>query len=307
MKRKVIQLARKTLVVSLPSKWARNNGVKKGFEINVEERGKQIVFSTESDYDVEKIEVDISDLNSEVTRRWLLASLHKSGYDEIIITYKDPSLLKTIQDAVAEMFIGFAIVEQTKTKCIIKMIAKEQEKEFDTLLRRAFLVTKSLGESMVDYIKEGRLKELEELISLEKTNNQLTNFCERILNKKGFKDYKKTCFIYVIAWNLEKICDDYKAVCKFLSRNPKTKANRIVGFLKKCNEFFNAYYELYYKFELRRLTELNETRKNLESEFFKLLKNADYKEAFVLCLLRDFVIKISDMSASYIAANAESG
>ena len=35
MKRNVIQLAGKTLVVSLPSKWVKLNSVKKGDELNV--------------------------------------------------------------------------------------------------------------------------------------------------------------------------------------------------------------------------------------------------------------------------------
>lgn len=307
MKRKVIQLAGKTLVVSLPSKWTRRYGVCKGDEVEVEERGRQIVLSTDSESENERISIDVSGLDDEVVRRWLLPSLHKSGYDEIEIKYDNDSFLKTIQETISNTFIGFAVVEQTRTRCVIRIVAREQEKEFDTLLRRAFLVTKSLGESIADYLRDGRLKELKDLLSLEQTNNQLTNFCERILNKKGHREFRKTCFAYVVAWNLEKICDDYKAICNFLSRpeNSSAELDSVIEMLCRCNAFFAAYYELFYKFRISELKRLNDERKKIDGEFERLIKESDRDEAFVFAILQNFVVKISDFSASYIALNAD--
>ena len=307
MKRKAIQLAGKTLVVSLPSKWARRYGVRKGAEVEMEERGRQIVLSTETESDVDRISMDVSGLDVEVVRRWLLPSLHKRGYDEIEIKYENDSFLKAIQETISDTFIGFAIVEQTKTRCLIRIVAREQEKEFDALLRRAFLVTKSLGEGISEYLRDGRLKELKDLLSLERTNNQLTNFCERILNKKGHRDFRKTCFAYVVAWNLEKICDDYKTVCNFLSRpeNSSVKLKDVIGMLGRCNAFFAAYYSLFYKFRIGDLKKLNDERKELEVEFERLIKKNGRREAIVLGTLQSFVVKISDLSASYIALNVD--
>ncbi|MBS3133331.1 phosphate uptake regulator PhoU [Candidatus Woesearchaeota archaeon] len=306
MKRKVIQLAHKTLVVSLPSKWARDYGVKKGAELEVEERGQQIVFSTSKRTDSEGVQVDFSELDTEVIRRWVLASLHKSGYDEIEILYKDSSLINVIQETIKEMLIGFAVIEQSKNRCVIRIVAEEQEKEFETILRRAFLVTKNMGDGIYSYIEEGKLGALNELLALEKTNNQLTNFCERILNKKGYKNDKKTCFIYVIVWNLEKICDHYKDICKFLASSPKAKVSKpVLEMLKTANEYFNSYYELFYKFDINRLTELNKEKNAFRDKTSSLLRKSGYTDAVVLCSLNDFVTKTSDFSASFIALNMQ--
>ena len=46
MKRKVIQIAESTQLVSLPRKWALKYGVKKGDEVDVLEEGNKIVVST---------------------------------------------------------------------------------------------------------------------------------------------------------------------------------------------------------------------------------------------------------------------
>ncbi len=302
MKRKVIQLAHKTLVVSLPSKWVKKYQISKGGELDAEERGQQIVFSTSLHSESERISVDFSELNSEVIRRWVLASLHKSGYDEIEITYKDESVPGIIQERIREVLTGFAIVEQGKNRCVIRVVAEEQEKEFEAVLRRAFLVVKNMGEGIYDYVKDNRLERLKELLALEKTNNQLTNFCERILNKKGYSDYRKTCFAYVVAWNLEKVCDDYKGICEMLSSNPKAKVSSPVAeMIKTANDYFGKYYELFYKFDINRLTELNMERNAFRKKASEMLKKSTGTDTEVICLLNDFVTKTSDFSASFIA------
>src|SRR3989338_2760536 len=188
MKRKVIQLAHKTLVVSLPSKWVKKYGVSKGGELEVEEKGQQITFFTEKTTERERITIDAGKISESALKRWVLSSLHKSGYDEIEILYKDAKIASAIQQTVQDMLIGFAVVEQGRERCVIKNVATEQEKEFDTILRRAFFVTKNMCEGISEYLAENKQAALGELLVLEKTNNQLTNFCERILNKKGYKN-----------------------------------------------------------------------------------------------------------------------
>ena len=47
MGRKVIQIADSTQLISLPRKWALQHGIKKGDELEVEEKGRKIVISTE--------------------------------------------------------------------------------------------------------------------------------------------------------------------------------------------------------------------------------------------------------------------
>ena len=304
MKRKVIQLAHKTLVVSLPSRWVKKYGVKKGAELEVEERGQQITFSTGMQTDLERTKIDASGLNANALKRWVLSSLHKTGYNEIEISYSDPETVKAVQDSIRDLLIGFAIVDQSKNRCVIRVLAEEQEKEFDSGLRRAFLVTKSMGEGIYSFLRDRELSSLEELLVLEKTNNQLTNFCERILNKKGYKDDKKRSFAYLVAWNLEKLCDEYASLCTLLIENPNAKIREnILSMIKEANNYFDSYYRLFYDFDINRLSDL-ETRKNRFTEkVFRLFKRSNQVETMVLCRLNEFVIKTSDFSASFIALN----
>ena len=73
-----------------------------------------------------------------------------------------------------------------------------------------------LQNDKLDYNQLKLIKEKELL------NNQLTNFCERLVNKHRFE---KSVFQYIIIWNLEKICDNYKYIINELEKKNKNNTD----------------------------------------------------------------------------------
>ncbi|MDP2907926.1 MAG: AbrB/MazE/SpoVT family DNA-binding domain-containing protein [Nanoarchaeota archaeon] len=305
MKRKVIQMAGKTMVVSLPAEWVKKYGVKKGDEIELSESGQRMIISTTKQYETsEKAQIDASNLN-ERALEWTLSALHKSGYDEIVINYKKPETIKIIEKYLKTFLMGFIIMSHADNKCVLKSITKNVESEFDSTLRRAFLVTISLGEETLKCIKEKKFSELLELVHYEQTNNQLTNFCERLINKGAYKNHKHTCFMYVINWNLEKICDNYKYICKYLEKTPVKLNEVVLKFFEETNAYFKAYYSLFYNFDLQKLTELSEKKKILINKAMEMNKTKNYKEIVVIHHLMNIIAQTSDFSSSMVALNQE--
>src|SRR3989344_5124065 len=209
MKRKVIQLAKKKSVLSLPSTWISKFNIQKGDELDIEEIANDLIIKTNKDQKEKTITLDSEGIN-ERTLKWLMSGLHKYGYDEITVLYKDQKVIEVMHDLIKNLFMGFAIVEQTEKRIVLRTISKDIDHEFDNVLRRAFLVTLSLANGTLEHLEKGNHKELIKLKDLEKINNQLTNFCERSINKKGY--FKNSSFYYVINWNLEKIADEYKDI-----------------------------------------------------------------------------------------------
>lgn len=305
MRRKVIQLAGKTLVVSLPRKWVVKYGVEKGAELELELKNSNILISTEGTIKLDKRTLDVGKTNERVLR-WALSAFNKSGADEIEIINYTPKSLRIVQELIKDLFLGFAIMEQTPKRCVLRNVSKELETEFDATLRRAFLVTLSMGKSTLEYIREGKLADMKDLLALEHTNNQLTNFCQRILNKRGYKHYRKTCFMYVIAWNLEKVCDDYKYICNYLSspENADTKISKeVVRLFEMGDKFLMSYCNLFYDFKIEKLVELSEEKKNLVKEARTLLRTKRGKEIIIINILLNMIVKIKDFSASILALN----
>lgn len=302
MKRKVIQLAGKTQVVSLPSKWVQKYNVRKGDEIELEERGRDILLKTQSEPESRRIEFDTRGKNSKILA-WTMSALYKTGYDEIEFIYDSPQTIAQIQQALKDYFVGFVIINQTKGRCTIKSISKDSEEEFEATLRRAFLVTITLGENLSEALRSADMESIKSLLSLEKTNNQLTAFCERLLNRVGHKNAPKTIFYYVLAWNLEKVCDDYKYICGHIIDNldRPSQAKEIIHYLDEANRFLKDFYELFYKFEPDRLLKLSENAKSLSEKGEALLESSRGKNSRLISLLLDMVSKIADFVPSTIS------
>jgi signal transduction histidine kinase len=139
---------------------------------------------------------------------------------------------------------------------------------------------------------------------LEKTNNQLTNFCERILIKKGNKISENTCLLYVIIWNLEKIADDYKYICMEIMRKNTKIDKKVLEMHKKTNEILRGYYQTFYKFDLKNLNRLSEESIRLSDEIKKALRKSNQNHLLLNYLL-SMLNKIGDFSASIVGLNQD--
>ncbi|MCG2717796.1 MAG: hypothetical protein L6408_03025 [Nanoarchaeota archaeon] len=208
----MIQMAGKTMVVSLPISWVKKYSLKKGEDINVEEQDNKIIISSEKSFATKKFKFNASGLHP-LIRRTLLR-VYLEGYEEIEIKFENKNQFELLYNLINNELIGFEIVKKDKNHCFIKDVAQISDSEFDSILRRIFLMIKSLGEDSLNAIKEKNKKELEGLIEKDKEINKFSNFCIRLLNKKGHKDFKKTNSYFFILNQIEKVADEYKDLIK---------------------------------------------------------------------------------------------
>jgi phosphate uptake regulator len=296
MKRRVIQQGGKTLMVSLPIKWAEKYNVDKGDELEIEDNGSKICFrAAETESLSDSVSLSLEGLNERAVR-YILSSLHKKGYDELRIEFANPLNLKVIEELVRRLYVGFAIVEQSEKIVVVRCISKELASEFDAALRRAFLVTLSMGDSIIEALRKG--EPIAPFEGLESTNNQLTNFCERLLNKNPYLAAKNQSFLYVIAWNLEKVCDDYKYICRL---ELSGLGQGSLELFEMVQRLLRGYYELFYRFELRAISELADLKKHVQVEGFALLETTRADERRLVFFLLSACYKIVEFSASITA------
>ncbi len=296
MKRRVIQQGGKTLMVSLPIKWANKFNVNKGDELEIEDNDNKICFkAAENSKQGNSIKISLKELNERAIR-YILSSLHKKGYDELVIEYDKVQNIPIIEDLVHNLYVGFAVVEQTPVQLIVRCISQEMESEFDTALRRAFQVTLSMGSSIIEALRKS--EPIAQFLSLEKTNNQLTNFCERLLNKNPYLTPKNKAFLYVIAWNLEKVCDDYKYICKLKLDHTRPE---LLELFESVQQLLRGYYMLFYKFDIKQISVLAELKKGTQERGFELLESSKGAERQMVFYLIAAIMKIVEFSASITA------
>lgn len=296
MRRKVARIGPATLMISLPSKWAKRYGIKKGDEVEIKDNGKSIVVSVDQSKNIEKTSIDISNLDEQLIK-WSLSTINKAGYDEIEINYSAKKSARVVQDVIKTILSGFAIVDQTDKRIIARSFVQDVPSEFKTALRRAFLVTLSLAENSLELIKNNKFDELDGLINLEQTNNQLTNFCERILNKYGAEDERLKSFWYIIIWNLEKICNCYRDVCKL--NFDANLNNEVFAYYSEVNSLLKDYYETFYNFNLNKLSDLDKKAIELNKKGESLLN----KNQLVAYHLTKVVFGVRNFFSSTLALN----
>lgn len=265
MKRKVIQLAGKTLVVSLPSKWAKKYGIKKGDDVDVEEGERKLVIKGHGEGEKTVKVLDAKDLNLMLKR--VTGALYKAGYDDIEITYYTPEQYAIIRDVLNKMCMGFEIVRHGQRTIQIKNLSDLHYQEFENILRRLFLSLLSSADDSLEYTKQANLSGMEEIILRDAVINKYSDFCRRVLNIQGYGDTKKTTTYYHICEELERIGDAYGDLMKFMLDNKIKKLDpSTLNLMSEINQYLRIFYELFYNFSLKALEHFGEVSEKLKKE-----------------------------------------
>lgn len=267
MKRKVIQIANSTQLISLPRKWALKYDIKKGDELEVEEQGNKILIATESGPSIQELTIDVSGLTPLLADRFVTRSYQK-GYDILRVKYDSPELAIAIQNKVKEL-LGFEIMEQSKDTLLIKSISQKLNIDFDSSLRRAFLMVIQMADDCLDAFSKGDKKTLENVFYKDFDVNKFCHFCLRFINK-GFYGEFGTYTLYYLIESLEDVGDEYKALAKHLAKI-KTRKKDLVRIIFKVNELTKTGYEFFYnptkEKAVRSIALYNEVRKEIENLF----------------------------------------
>lgn len=297
MKRKVIQLAGKTYVVSLPSKWAKQYNIKKGQELEVQEKGRKISFSTQGTLGEETKHIDISSLSKRLIRR-VLGALYKVGYDRFEVRFSHSEELVAAQEVVYEEFLGFEVVHQEKKHFSVIRLSHMESQEFDIVLRRIFLIIKEMGENTLLALEKKDKQQLSSVILRDFSINKLSDFCRRVLNKHGLANQNKVAPLYFIVETLEKIGDAYRDYAKnCIEKFPKGRS--LFALQESINQFYIFFYETFYHFSLVRVDMLLKKQKELESDFKNYFSQKHFQEhALFLYLIYALVF---DMNGALLA------
>lgn len=282
MKRKIIKLGTATLVTSLPSKWTRKFNLKSGDEVEVEERENELVVSTQRIDTRSTKEIDITDLDTKVIDREIVAA-YTNGYDEIKIKY--PTTIKNlktneeipslnfIQNIVNQKLIGMEIVEQKQTFCILKDLGSPQEGEFDRVLRRTFFLLLSLSEETIQAIKTLDKQQAASIKFSRQNIDRFINYCLRILTKKGHTNYGKTSQYFALIYQLKALTQMFHVIGTELQFRDKKSDPEVIKAVEEMDKHIKLLYDLFYKYNPAVATEIVKSRR----KFFDIVNILLYK------------------------------
>lgn len=298
MRRKVIQIADSTQLVSIPRKWALSHGIKKGDELDVEEVGSTIVISTEHKNVTRRISINIGNMDRD-SLLYAIRAAYTQGFDEITLTFdnnqtedfrrkKTVNTLDVINQEVSRLN-GVEVFSQTKNSCIIKSISIDTEREFDNLFNRIlYLVRETMGEYL-DAYENGRKDALPNIESKHDLISKFVYYCERILSKGIYKDVNKTKNLATLLNYLDLCVDSIKYSARLVINQPHKPSADTLKHFREVHEQFMAFIKLYKKFSHDDLKRINQQLINSGDEFEKLLAGKNPTEAKVIAYMNTFL------------------
>jgi len=242
-----------TLTISLPATWAKKFNVKKGDELDLEEYDKELRINTEKEFSLERKQVNIGNLKK--LGKTSITSSYRQGYDEIALNYDDINYIEVIQDLISKEITGFEMIGQGKNHCLIKDLTGSKD-EFDIALRRIWLLTIDLSKESLNAIKKGDATELKNIPLMDYSINKFSNYCLRLLIKKGHVNFRKTPLYYYLVKSLEEIADRYKDLCNLYLNKPEKIDKNFIVIFSNVNSHLNEFYELFYKYDEQKIEEL---------------------------------------------------
>ncbi len=281
MKRKIIQLAKKTLVVSLPAKWVQKYNINKGDEVEIEDSGRVLKINTLSEKEDEKTTIKI--LSKDHFLRRVIYTPYGMGYNEIRIEYDDPAIYYSIQNEVNNL-MGFEIIKQGDGYCIARNIAQGIETEFEPSINRLFLITIGFFEDILDAVSKKEYEKMEMIRNTEDINNRLAHFCKRMLNLEKHPNNIRSRSIYMIVCLLEETGDIAKKMCNYIIENKVMIRKENINYLKKVIEQIRMVFSLHKKFRQEDIPMYGALEKENEKHAFELMKSPNKDNYITFCI-----------------------
>jgi phosphate uptake regulator len=291
MRRRIIKQGHNTLTITIPSKWAKEFNLSAGDEIEISELNNGLFVSTEKKDGVRKAVINISEMDIPTIWKYFMA-VYREGYDELKVEF-DPDQIhespykhfdshaidikygkksrqhkptETIQE-IANRFVGFEVIEHHKDYCIIKDLSESSAKEFESSLRRVYLLILQMGEEVTEAIKTNNPSLVSHTHDIDINVDKFHDYCIRVLNKKGYANAKKTNLIFSYLFLLEILGDEFKNIARHITEDMKgKKLTNLLPLAEVTLEQLNKIYDLYYNFTKNKVIEMS--KRDMEIYFY---------------------------------------
>ncbi|PIN81951.1 hypothetical protein COV11_00400 [Candidatus Woesearchaeota archaeon CG10_big_fil_rev_8_21_14_0_10_30_7] len=301
MRRKIVQQGAATLMVSLPAQWAKQNNIKKGDEVEVEEKGSQLHVLSTTAPENKSVEVELNKFGPYLSR--FLEAFYKAGYDEIKATFQDPGALNEVQNCLGKEMSGLEIFDQSKTYCVLQDIEGVSKEKFDPALKRVFYLLLQMSEEALPILRSQKYEELKPLRFLEESNNRFTAICIRSLSKLGYKKPDRMHFMYFIVEKLEQIADQFKYLFDFLMQNKVKVSKQVVDLYGLLCKMLREYYEFFYKFNNEKAKKVDKMRTDIIQISNKIFKKISKEEIMVLHFIMAICQMVFELVEPTVALN----
>lgn len=258
MKRKVNKVGQNTLTVSLPTKWAKENSINPGDELNYQIEGEQILFYINQLKTQKKsTTLNISNFDRKLLVRYL-ESMYINGYNKIKLNYdndiednyrsgKKESRRKRIKQLV-NRYIGMEIISQTPSSTEIHCFLHDKEDDLEKIELRIINLIKDVLNEITFNLDKGNYDFLEQVYDQHDNISRFISYYLRVLSNSD-KNIAQKQQLYSLYINVDRIVDNLTRFADIVSHTRITKKSKNLSY-----EFFEFLRKELYCLQKKKIT-----------------------------------------------------
>jgi phosphate uptake regulator len=289
----VISLGKSTLVISLPSKWVREQNLKKGDEVDVvEQEGSLILKSSEHRPALLSKTIEIKTAKEKFIER-VLVSCYVNGYDEIKLNVIPKSRIFDSVQRIVRDLIGMEIISQSHTSVLIKDLGGVGEQPIDKMIRRAMLLMKMMASDINQAVRT-KQKAGYSFHERDKSINRLCYAILRRLNKEllrpaGVVKPKEIAPLFSDVLMIEVLSDDIARMGESVNNLVK-RSKGLEEVIDQTSAIIKNLNEVYFKFDFDRCEKLIDEKYKLREKCNELFSKSENKdEANAIYWIREVI------------------
>ncbi len=295
----------------MPRKWSQKYNIQKGDELDIKEEGSKLFVSVEEKTDrVPEIGVKVDQLDKD-SLIFLLRALYIRGYDQIRFSFANPYLFHhrlgkkvTISSVIHEEVAicqGLDIIQERGDFILIKNISASSTKEFDTLLRRIFLLIIDTTNDLYIGAKNRDYALLETFQDKHDTVTRLINYNLKILNTIGHPNYKDTVLLSNILSLLDVVIDILKNTARDIIDAEMKLGAKAINVVNRVHDSVRLYYDLFYNFSFDKAEKFIEYRNGVLDEIKKQTKDLSKNDVRIVVMVEHILEILRDTYSSRMA------
>lgn len=285
-----------TYIISLPSKWIRENRLEKGSELTIDDSNGNLVLSHGDQSRSELVrQINIEGKVDLDNFQRVLTSAYISDFDSLKIVsanYIDHQLRETVKKF-SRLVMGIEIFEESSRTIILQNVLDPASFPMSNAVRRMSLNVETMIGDVIKGLEEGDRQLLESVISRDDDVDRYELYVYRVVNRRKAEN-ENSIFFLIFSRILERIADHAVNICNlWLSsgNNSADRAKSVAGYLKESGKLYNQAVEAFYA---RKFDPLNAIISR-KPEFFTMKHDliGEEKESSTISAVSEEVLRIA--------------
>lgn len=216
MERKLVQHGPKSLGISVPARWIREQGLSKGDSVAVTEDNEgRILIEARPQQRLAEAHINAGKM-SETLLRKTLHRLYEEGYCRIVVSFEKPVVrstqgmpipLKERLTYLAGRLIGLELIGWSTNEAELQVIISESSMSLHHVMRKAFLMTEEFMK-----VVENALGSTDGVDTYQEMHDSITKFV--CLGKRQIRLNSTSKQEYLVLVLIDKVADHLRILCE---------------------------------------------------------------------------------------------